>query len=64
MWGGMNFTERARNIRYEMALDENNENVPYLIAELMDDVGGWFTSRLRLPDRIGNDNGNFVYVQP
>jgi hypothetical protein len=60
IWGGSEFTERARNIRFYAA--EGKMEVPLLRAELQDDRGKFLENDLNLAERINNRGGYLQFV--
>ncbi|CAI7678254.1 unnamed protein product [Penicillium pancosmium] len=60
LWGGSEFTERARNIRFYAA--EGKMEVPLLRAELQDDRGKFLENDLNLAERINNRGGYLQFV--
>jgi len=57
-WGGENFAHSAEHINFSV---EGNENVPILRAVLHDTEGNAVERDVNLSERIGNDNGSFVF---
>ncbi|KAK3368397.1 Cyanovirin-N [Podospora didyma] len=56
-WSGENFSGSAQNISFSI----EGDNVPVLRAELADADGNFHGADINLAERIGNDNGNFVF---
>lgn len=59
-WGGREFTERARNIRFYPA--EGKYQVPVLRAELQDDRGNFSERDQNLAERINNRGGHLLFA--
>ncbi|KAI1473177.1 Cyanovirin-N [Daldinia caldariorum] len=57
-WGGVNFSETARNISFAI---EGGANVPVLRAELQNVDGEWVGADINLGERISNENGQFQF---
>ncbi|KAH6871768.1 Cyanovirin-N [Thelonectria olida] len=58
-WGGQNFSHSASNISFGF---EGDDNVPVLRASLGTMEGGSNDRDLNLSERIGNDNGNMIFL--
>lgn len=58
-WGGSEFTEHARNIRFNAA--EGASQVPVLRAELEDDHGNFLSNSINLAERINNRGGDLLF---
>jgi hypothetical protein len=58
-WGGENFSHTAANTFFDI---EGGESVPILRAGLKNEEGDWTEADVNLSERIGNDNGSFVFV--
>lgn len=60
-WGGTEFTERARNIRFDPT--EGGSRVPVLRAELRDDSpwGKFLEGDVNLAERINNRGGDLQF---
>ncbi|OJZ79655.1 hypothetical protein ASPFODRAFT_106571, partial [Aspergillus luchuensis CBS 106.47] len=54
-WGGHDFTEDARNIRFNP--HEGASDVPVLRAELQDETGSYHERDVNLAERIDNYGG-------
>ncbi|KAB8067433.1 Cyanovirin-N [Aspergillus leporis] len=54
-WGGQNFTQMARNIRFNP--EEGDSHVPVLRAELRDDAGEYHERDVNLAEKINNRDG-------
>jgi hypothetical protein len=58
-WGGQEFTERAKNIRFNP--EEGGSRVPVLRAELQDDRGSYLQGDVNLAERINNRDGQLKF---
>jgi hypothetical protein len=58
-WGGQEFTERAKNIRFNP--EEGGSHVPVLRAELQDDRGSYLQGDVNLAERINNRDGQLKF---
>jgi hypothetical protein len=57
-WDGENFSHSAENIEFAL---EGGGDVPVLRASLFDAEGNSERRDINLGERIGNNDGNFVY---
>ncbi|KAK2730738.1 cyanovirin-n family protein [Colletotrichum kahawae] len=57
-WSGGGFSNSAENIHFSI---EGGDNVPILRARLFNIAGEALDADCNLSERIGNDNGNFVF---
>lgn len=58
-WGGHDFTEDARNIKFNM---EGSQQVPVLRAELRDQGDDYVARDVNLAERINNRGGHLKFV--
>jgi hypothetical protein len=58
VWGGGDFSGSAEGISFSL---EGDESVPILRANLADAEGNYEHRDINLAERIGNDNGSFVF---
>ena len=58
-WGGHEFTEDARDIRFNA--HEGSSRVPVLRAELRDDLGRYEERDVNMAERIDNHDGNLEF---
>lgn len=58
-WGGREFTDCARNIRFNP--HEGGSDVPVLRAELRDDAWNYHEKDVNLAERINNHNGRLEF---
>ncbi|KAL3451525.1 Cyanovirin-N [Aspergillus insuetus] len=58
-WGGENFSHTAEGTFFDI---EGGASVPILRAGLKNEEGDWNEADVNLSERIGNDNGSFVFV--
>ncbi|UNI24681.1 hypothetical protein JDV02_010411 [Purpureocillium takamizusanense] len=58
-WGGENYSHSAEDISFRM--EGENEETPVLRARLRDVDGNPHDADINLDERVGNDNGNFVF---
>jgi hypothetical protein len=54
-WGGSDFSERAKHIRFDP--EEGCSHVPVLRAKLQDDRGWYLEGDVNLAERINNRDG-------
>lgn len=57
-WGGVDFSQSAENISFAI---EGGDSVPVLRASLRTIDGELVDRDINLAERIGNDNGSFVF---
>ncbi|KAK5654762.1 hypothetical protein OQA88_7087 [Cercophora sp. LCS_1] len=57
-WGGQDFAGSAEGISFSL---EGDDSVPVLRAQLRDIEGNLEWRDINLAERIGNDNGSFVF---
>jgi len=57
-WGGINFSGSAQNINFGF---EGDQQMPILRAELQDNEGNWIARDIDLAERIGNNDGQFLF---
>ncbi|KAL7276202.1 hypothetical protein RUND412_000820 [Rhizina undulata] len=57
-WGGVNFSETARNIRFDI----EGPGIPVLRALLQTVDGTWIESDVNLAERVENQDGNLVFI--
>jgi hypothetical protein len=57
-WGGENFSHSAEHVHFSL---EGDDSVPILRAHLTDAEGNVQERDINLAERIGNDNGGFVF---
>ncbi|EGS22562.1 uncharacterized protein CTHT_0021100 [Thermochaetoides thermophila DSM 1495] len=57
-WGGVNFSQSAENISFAI---EGGDSVPVLRASLKTIDGELVDRDINLAERIGNNNGSFVF---
>ncbi|KAL2125733.1 hypothetical protein VTJ04DRAFT_2098 [Mycothermus thermophilus] len=57
-WGGVNFSESAEDISFNI---EGDEEVPVLRAALRDIEGNLIPADINLAERISNNNGRFAF---
>ncbi|KAL1835988.1 hypothetical protein VTJ49DRAFT_5736 [Mycothermus thermophilus] len=57
-WGGENFSESAEDISFSI---EGADSVPILRANLRNIEGELIGADINLSERIGNNNGEFVF---
>ncbi|KAK4442595.1 cyanovirin-n family protein [Podospora aff. communis PSN243] len=60
VWGGGDFSGSAEEISFSL---EGDDSVPVLRANLRDVEGNLEHRDINLSERIGNDNGSFVFVE-
>ncbi|KAL3483530.1 Cyanovirin-N [Aspergillus germanicus] len=58
-WGGENFSHSAEDTSFNI---EGGASVPILRARLRNEEGDVNGADVNLTERIGNDNGSFVFV--
>ncbi|TDZ34327.1 Cyanovirin-N-like protein [Colletotrichum trifolii] len=58
-WGGQGFSNSAEDIHFTL---EGDDNVPILRARLFNLEGEAVDADVNLSERVGNDNGNFVFA--
>jgi hypothetical protein len=58
-WGGENFSHSAEDTFFDI---EGGASVPILRAGLRNEEGDVNGADVNLSERIGNDNGSFVFV--
>ncbi|KAK0649236.1 Cyanovirin-N [Cercophora newfieldiana] len=59
-WGGENFSHSAEHVNFSI---EGDDSVPILRAHLADVEGNVNERDVNLAERIGNDNGSFVFIR-
>ncbi|RJE19926.1 CVNH [Aspergillus sclerotialis] len=57
-WGGVNFSESAEDISFEL---EGDDQIPVLRARLNPAEGDPIDADINLAERISNQDGNFVF---
>ncbi|KAL2139448.1 hypothetical protein VTI28DRAFT_5141 [Corynascus sepedonium] len=57
-WGGVNFDDSAEEVTLSL---EGDDSVPVLRATLLDVEGNRVMADINLAERIGNENGEFVF---
>ena len=60
VWGSGDFSGSAEEISFSL---EGVDSVPILRANLADVEGNFEHRDINLAERIGNDNGNFVFLE-
>ncbi|KAJ0416325.1 Cyanovirin-N [Aspergillus carlsbadensis] len=58
-WGGGGFSHSAEDTSFDL---EGDDDVPILRASLRNADGDEVSADVNLSERIGNDNGSFVFV--